>query len=306
MTASRWRDGMATLKDRAPRGLKDLADVGTRAYGVATVRWRPYPDFLIVGTKRGGTTSLWNYLARHPQVVPMFPSVRGLKSNAYFFENHERGDRWYRSHFHTTAYRRWRQRRLGRTVTGEASPYYMYGPHVPPLIASVMPDVRLIMLLRDPVERAYGHYHERVKQGVEQLSFEDALAAEPTRLAGEWERMVDDHHYYSRAHDFFSYRDRGIYLPQVARVLACFPRDQVLVLRSEDLYLDAQRVFDETCRFLGISAVPIAEPTRHNYIPRSPISPATKRELVEFYAPHNAALYRYLDCDFAWGTETAG
>jgi Sulfotransferase domain len=305
MTDSRWTDRMAALKDRAPRGLKDLADAGTRAYGVATARWRPYPDFLIIGTKRGGTTSLWNYLARHPQVLPMFPSPRGLKSNAYFFENYDRGGRWYRSHFHSTAHRRLKQRRLGRTVTGEASPYYMYGSHVPELIARNMPDVRLIMLLRDPVERAYGHYHERVEQGVERLSFEDALAAEPRRLAGEWQRMADDPHYYSRAHDFFSYRDRGIYLPQVARVLACFPREQVLILRSEDLYLDAQAVFDETCRFLGISTTPIARRKRHNYIPRSPISPTTKRELGEFYAPHNEALYSYLDRDFGWRTEAA-
>jgi hypothetical protein len=294
------------LKDAAPRGVKDVANASTRAYGVATARWRAHPDFLIVGTKRGGTTSLWNYLIAHPQVLPMFPSVRGLKSNAYFFEHWGRGDRWYRSHFHTTAYRRWKERRLGPVVTGEASPYYMYGPRVPELIARRMPGVRLIMLLRDPVDRAYGHYQERVQQGAETLSFEEALAAEPARLDGEWERMMADPGYYSRAHDFFSYRDRGVYLPQVKRVLAHFPPDSVLIIRSEDLYVDEHAVFEQTCRFLGIAPVRIVRPDRHNFIPREPISPATRRELADFYAPHNRALYGYLGRDFGWGCDGAG
>lgn len=291
---------MSSLKDTAPRGLKDLANAGTRAYGVATSRWRPYPDFLIVGTKRGGTTSLWNSLARHPQVLPMFPAPRGRKSTAYFFEHLDRSDRWYRSHFHSMAYRRWTQQRVGRVVTGEASPYYMYGPHVPELIAQKMPGVRLIILLRDPVDRAYGHYQERVKQGVEHLSFEDALEAEGERLAGEWERMARDPRYYSCAHDFFTYRDRGIYLPQLERIFALFPRDQVLILRSEDLYAHAGNVLDETCRFLGIAPGEITHPEHHNFIPRSPITPETKRELIDFYAPYNEKLYAYLERDFGW------
>ena len=288
------------LKDAAPRPLKDLANVSMRAYAVATARWRPYPDFLIIGTKRGGTTSLWNYLVAHPQVLSMFPSARGLKSNAYFFEHLDRGDRWYRSHFHSTAYRRLKERRVDRVVTGEASPYYMYGPHVPELIARRMPGVRLIMLLRDPVDRAYGHYQERTQQGVEPLSFEHALAAEAERLDGEWEHMAADPRYYSRAHDFFSYRDRGVYLPQVNRVFACFPRDHVLIIRSEDLYLDPHAVFAHTCAFLGIAPRAIARPERHNFIRRSPITPATRRELADFYAPHNRALYEYLGRDYGW------
>jgi hypothetical protein len=177
MTVQSLGERMSAAKDRTPRAVKDVVRVSTRAYGVASARWRPYPDFLIVGTKRGGTTSLWNYLATHSQVLPMFPAPRGLKSNAYFFENVHRSDRWYRSHFHSRAYRRRRAQRVGPVVSGEASPYYMYGPHIPRRIAAVMPDVRIIVLLRDPVDRAYGHYQERVKQGVEALSFEDALAA---------------------------------------------------------------------------------------------------------------------------------
>ncbi len=291
---------MARGKHRVPKGVRHGADVATRALGVATASLRPFPDFLIVGTKRGGTTSMWSYLAQHPQVIPMFPAARGLKSNSYFFKNWHRGDLWYRSHFHTRVYRRLRERRLGPTVTGEASPYYMYGPHVPGRIARVMPHARLVVLLRNPVDRAYSHYQERVKEGFEPLSFEDALAAESERLDGEWERMERNTGYYSTAHDFFTYRDRGVYLPQLQRLHAAFPSEQVLVIRSEDLYHDAQGVVDTVCGFLGISPFGIPRPVRHNYIPRAPIQPRTRRDLEQFYAPHNEALYTYLGRDLAW------
>lgn len=303
MNDSRPHDLLSGLKDCSPRVVKDLAAITTRAYGVATARWRPHPDFLLVGTKRGGTTSLWNYLAGHPQVLPMFPAPRGLKSNAYFFSGQGYGDAWYRSHFHSRAYRRWAARRVGPVVTGEASPYYMYGPHLPARIAGVMPQVKLIVLLRDPVDRAYGHHQERRKEGVEPLSFEDALAAEDARLAGEHERMAADPTYYSVAHDFYAYRDRGVYLPQLERIYAAFPRQQVLVLRSEDLYTDTQGAFDRTCRFLGIGSVDLGCAERHNFIPRAPLAPATRRALQAFYAPHNHALYQALGTDFGWGAE---
>ena len=289
-----------SVKDRSPRVVKDLANTATRAWGLATARWRPWPDFLIVGTKRGGTTSMWNYLVGHPQVVPMFPGPRGLKSNEYFFRDLDRGDRWYRSHFHTRTWRRRRERQVGRTVTGEASPYYMYGPHQPRLIAERMPGVRLIVLLRDPVDRAYGHHRERTRAGVETLSFEEALAAEPERLAGEHERMAADPGYYSEAHDFFSYRDRGIYLPQLQRLEAHFPPEQLFVMRSEAIYEDEQAAFDRVCDFLRIDQVPLEDPRRHNHVPQSPIDPATRDELVRFYAPHNEALYAHLGRDLGW------
>lgn len=287
------------LKDRSPRRVKATARLVTRSYGVATAGLRPYPDFFIVGTKRGGTTSLWNYLVEHPQVLPMFPRPRGLKSNAYFFEHLDKGDSWYRSHFHTKVYRRYQERSVGVTVTGEASPYYMYAPTVPARMAQVAPDARLLVLLRDPVDRAYSHYQERVNAGAESLTFEDALEAENRRLAGEAERMSRDPNYYSAAHDYYSYRDRGIYLPQLQRLHASYPQ-QVLVLRSEDLYTSPQAAFDTVCDFLGLDRRQLANPRVHGALPRSPISTAIEDELTRFYAPHNDALYRYLDRSFGW------
>jgi Sulfotransferase family len=291
---------VARMKERAPRPALDAANTATRAFGLATARWRALPDFFIVGTKRGGTTSLWNWLDGHPQVLSMFPKPRGLKSTDFFFTASRGEPRWYRSHFHTTTYRALAGGRRGPVVNGEASPYYMYGPHVPRLMSEVVPDARILVLLRDPVERAYSHYQERKQQGVETLSFADALAAEEERTSEQWRQVLDDPERYSSAVDFFSYRDRGVYLPQLERLYAAYPLEQVLVLRSEDLYAEPQKVFDAACDFLAISRHPLGHPKRHNEIKRAPMDPALREELTEFYRPHNEALYSYLGRDLGW------
>lgn len=290
----------ATLKEHSPRPVLDVANSATRRFGVATARWRVLPDFLIVGTKRGGTTSLWNWLDGHPQVLSMFPKPRGLKSTDYFFSAAEREERWYRSHFHTAAYRALAASRRGPVVNGEASPYYMYGPHVPRHLAQAVPDARIIVLLRNPVERAYSHYQERRQQGAETLSFVDALAAEEGRVAGHRARLLENPEMYSEEVDFFSYRDRGVYLPQVQRLFAAYPSEQVLVLRSEDLYAEPQSVFDTTCDFLGIARHPLIHPKRHNEIKRLPMEREVREELREFYRPHNEALFAFLGRDLRW------
>lgn len=293
------RPSLSRIKDQAPRGVLDLANATTRAYGVATAQWRPGPDFFIVGTKRGGTTSLWNWLDAHPQVLSMFPRARGRKSTDHYFGAPAHSDRWYRSHFHTTAYRALRQRGRGPVVNGEASPYYMYGPHVPARLADRHPGARLIALLRDPVERAYSHFQERSQQGVETLDFATALEREESRIAADRSRAQADPDYYAPALDFFSYRDRGVYLPQLQRLHAAFPREQVLVLLSEDLYTRPQAVFDRTCEFLGIDHAPLVA-VRHNEIKRAPMDPGVRRELSDFYQPHNDALAAYSGLDLPW------
>jgi hypothetical protein len=290
------------LKDRSPRWLKDVANVATRGYGLATAPLRPVPDFLIIGTKRGGTTSLFNYLLMHPGVLGLFPQSRGKKSTDYFFKDLARGDQWYRSHFHTRVRRQRLADRLGyQPVGGEASPYYVWDPRIAPRVRALAPELRSIMLVRDPVERAWSHYQERRENLVEPLSFPDALAAEEDRTGGELERMQDDPHYYSEAHDWYSYRARGIYRPQIESWQSHFPREQLLILRSEDMYSDVQAVFSTVCRFLGIAEVEL--PTKKSFnasSAREAMPEEARAELTEFYAPHNRDLEAFLGRPLGW------
>lgn len=293
---------IVAIKDRSPRWAKDAADAATRRYALATVRWRARPDFLVIGTKRGGTTSLFNYLMLHPGILGLFPGSRGKKSSDYFFKQRHHGEKWYSSHFHTSAYRHLLERRLGYApVAGEASPYYMWDPRIASEAFDVNPQFKAVALLRDPVERAWSHYQERVANGVEPLSFEDALAAEDARLAGELERMSADERYYSTAHDWYAYRTRGLYLSQLQNWRSVFPEGQLLVVRSEDMYADVQRVFDQVCEFLGVP--PYRLPTTRTFGSswRSSRMPEGARaELTRYFRPHNQELEEYLGRSLGW------
>ena len=281
--------------------MKDAADAVTRSYAEGTGKSRPNPDFLIIGTKRGGTTSLFNYLLMHPGVLGLFPQLRGRKSTDYFYKERRRGERWYRSHFHTESFRKMKSRKLGyRPVSGEASPYYQWDYRVAPQVRDLNPGIKAIALLRDPVERAWSHHQERVHNGMEPLGFVEALAAEENRLEGEWDRMQADPDYYSTAHDFYSYRSRGIYLPQIQNWHASFPEKQLLVLRSEDMYQDVQGTFDTVCNFLEIPPHVLPDTRVFNAITASKIPVEARAELQEFYAPHNAALASYLGREPLW------
>jgi hypothetical protein len=289
------------LKDRSPQWVRTAADRGTRTFGVLTSPSRPGPDFLIIGTKRGGTTSMHNYLMMHPGVLGLYPQSRGKKSTDYFFKEQHRGERWYRSHFHTSTYRSRLQRHLGYApVGGEASPYYMYDPRVAALAAEVNPDLRAIALLRNPVERAWSQYQERVVWGVEPLSFADALAAETDRTDGEVDRMLAEPDYYSSAHDWYSYRDRGLYLPQLENWNASFGPDQLLVLTSEEMYADVPAAFDQACDFLGLPRVELPSTKAFNAVTQSAIPEDIRAELAEFYAPHNRRLEEYVGRSLDW------
>jgi hypothetical protein len=245
---------------------------------------------------------MFNYLLQHPLVAPMFPA-QNLKSPHYFDINYGKGLAWYRSHFPTAAYRARLQRRHGRPpVAGEASPYYLFHPLAAERVHSALPDVRLIVLLRDPVDRAFSHYRERVNAGTETLGFEEAVEREPERLAGEVERIVADPAYYSHAHDFCSYLARGRYLEQLRPWMERFGRERCLVLRSEDFYANVAGTYGRVLEFLGLP--PFDPDSRHRHavvaVPTPPLAQVTRERLAEYYAPHNRALEEYLGMDFGW------
>jgi hypothetical protein len=263
----------------------------------ATRRWRVLPDFLVLGGQRCGSTSLYDMLCGHPDVAPA-----SHKEPHFFDNNHLRGEEFYRRLFPLQLQMRARERRQGRrAVTGEATTYYLAHPAVPARVRALLPDVRLIAILRDPVDRAYSHYQLSVREGREPLSFEEALAAEPDRLAGEHERLIADPSYRGVAHRFFSYRSRGRYIDQLERWWAEFPREQLLVLRSEDMFEDPRIVYDQLVTFLGLD--PDAD--RRTFRARNRVSydamrPETRAELRSYFAEPNRALEQQTGRAFNW------
>jgi hypothetical protein len=255
------------------------------------------PDYLIVGSMRSGTSALYEYLVRHPHVA------RSTSEEIHYFTlNYHRGLKWYRGHFPTRFRRGYVRHRYGaQLVTGEATPYYMAHPHAPGRIAELLPEVKLIVVLRNPIDRAYSHYNYLRRVGVEPLaSFEEALEAEPERLAGEVDKMLIDPSYKSRNHWHFSYITRGLYADQVESLFRLFPHGRVLVLQSEQLLSDPARSHAEALRHLGLELITLPQYPRHNAMRYPSMNLDTRRWLAARFEEPNHRLYQLLDKDLGW------
>jgi hypothetical protein len=256
-------------------------------YGRATAPLRPLPDFLVLGAQKAGTTALYAYLRRHPEITG--PS---WKEVSFFDRHYARGEAWYRGNFPN--------RLRARGFVGEASPSYLFHPLAPERVRELLPEARLIALVRNPVDRAFSHYQHEVALGREELSFEDALAAEDDRLRGEEERMRADPAYFSHAWWNYTYRARGRYAEQIERWLEVFPREQLLVIPSEDLGSDPDGTYARVLDFVG------AAPHHLDAYPRvferqyEPMRPETRSRLAMDFAEPNERLYALLGRNLGW------
>jgi hypothetical protein len=249
---------------------------------------RPLPDFLIIGTQKGGTTSLHAYLAEHRRVSP--PSTKEVH---FFDHSYGRGVDWYRAHFARTS-------TAPGNLNGESTPYYLFHPLVPARVADVLPECRLIVILRDPIDRAFSHHNHERALGFEDLPFEQAIEREPARLEGEQERILDDPGYRSFAHQHHSYLSRGRYAEQLERWLEHIDRRRLLVLGAEDLFTEPAAVIGQAQDFLGLARETPADLSAKNARSYAPIADDVRADLRQRFAPHNRRLYELVGRDFGW------
>jgi hypothetical protein len=165
----------------------------------------------------------------------------------------------------------------------------------------VVPQARLVVLLRNPVDRAYSHFKERKRNGVEPLTFEEAIDREPERLAGELNRMRRDPGYVSVAHEHHSYVSQGIYLPQLKAWMEHYPLERFCILRSEDLFSDPPATYAAVLRFLGLVETDLKHYERFNFHTSEDMDPVTRERLAATFAPHNRGLSEFLGLDLTWG-----
>ncbi len=272
-----------------------------KAYRASTNWMRLMPDFMIIGTQKGGTTSLYNYLVEHPSIAPIY-----VKEPHFFDIYFHKGSIWYRSHFPTSIKKYYKEhvQKLD-FVTGEASPYYMFHPLAAERVAKTLPHVKLILVLRNPVDRAYSQYQHQLRQpGVEPLSFEEAIDREEERLAGEEKKLIENPTCASFNHRHYSYLARGRYVEQIPAWLKLFPKEQFLILKSEELFSDSTEVLKQTCEFLGVPPARLKEQKdeyrQFNKASYSKMLPETRARLLEYFQPYNARLYELLGRDFGW------
>ena len=233
----------------------------------ATSRYRKLPDFLIIGAQRSGTSTLYQTVARHPDVRGAF-----RKEVHYFDTYYDRGLNWYRANFPFNGF------------TGESSPSYLVHPDVPARVKAVLPDVKLIAILRNPVERAYSAYNRNVRRQRESRPFAEAIAGGPTLE--------------------FAYLERGLYAEQIERWLQHFRREQLLVLSAEAFFKNAP--MDRVWNFLGLpawsgdAALQRWIKEKYSYGRYAEMDEAVRRKLTDHFRPHNERLYRLVGENFGW------
>jgi Sulfotransferase domain len=282
---------MPKLSKTSRRRIAQTARTVSTPFARVTAPLRMLPNFLIVGAQRAGTTSLYNYLAQHPDVG----RVRLGKGVHYFDTNAGQSMSWYRSHFPLDGHK---LPIPGRPHSvGEGAPYYMFHPAVGQRIDAALPGVKLIAILRDPVERAHSQWAHETARGFETLGFEEALHAEADRLAGEEDRLLADPTAYSHSHQHHSYIARGQYASQVERLWDRFGKERVLVLPATHLFERPAEAFATTLKFLDLAPFQTTYEV-HNARSYSPIAPETKTLLQAKFADSNARLVEILGPEF--------
>lgn len=263
--------------------------VRSLAPGVGTA----LPDIVIVGGQRCGTTSLFRYLAAHPDVV----TPRSKELNALSL-HYGKGPGWYAGHFPAV---------LPHQRALEASPLYLADPRVPARAAERLPDALFVALLRDPVERAYSHYLHNLEYAAESLSFVEALDAEPERLARARRLGLGSR----RGIELFrnaSYVTRGHYAEQLDRWMSFIPREQLLVVRSEDFFADPATTYDEVLRRAGLRPFDGVAFRRTNHWEDSgetQLTPAVRARLEAELSDADERLTALLGWSHGWSRQTA-
>ncbi|HWA66782.1 MAG TPA: sulfotransferase [Mycobacteriales bacterium] len=258
---------------------------------VASGTYRVLPDFVVVGAMKAGSTTLFDLIGQHPRVRTATKEVR------YFDLYHRRSLRWYSAHLPPggRAARDW--------LTGEATPSYLYDERVPERVAAALPGVKAIALVRHPIDRTYSHYQHNRANGFETLSFDEALAAEPARLAHYRDGYERGERQATARFNLFSYVRRSMYADQIARWQEALGAQQLLVVRSEDLFADPYPTIANVFGFLGLDDARI-NATAKNTRDYAPLGGTQRALLAQTFGPDVARLESMLGRTLGWDLPT--
>ena len=245
------------------------------------------PNFIIIGAMKAGTTSLYEYINQHPQALPC-----AQKEVHFFVHHYDKGLDWYLAHFPPIP-------KGENFITGEASPGYLCNT-VQPQVQATFPQIKLIAVLRNPIDRAISHYYHNVKHGIEIRSFEAAMNAEIEAISRLSDiNLVRETKNWSKQQ---GYLFTGLYVYYLQKWLATFDRQQLLVIKSEDLYEQPQATMQNVFDFLELPDFKNDKYTNHlpgSYKKLSNSDP--KYQLIaDVFHIHNQRLTDYLQQPFTW------
>ena len=245
------------------------------------------PEVVILGAQKSGTSAFHTLLSQHPQIINKTEEI-------HFFDlNFQEGVDWYKQQFP--------QEDLQKNIRVDKTAYYLFHPLVPQRMHELLPNAKLIVLLRNPIDRAYSHYWMNVRYGGEPLSFAEAVRAEPSRLCGEEEKIVKTGLPFPQSpYRHFSYLSRGIYVEQLIRWFNYYPPEQILIISFDDFAKDPDKIMQETLKFLGLSeyhSFDFQVGERYAY---PTMEPEIRKELSDYFRSYNKQLESLLNRKFGW------
>jgi hypothetical protein len=278
-----------------------------RLFGKRILKNSPHaaPNFMVIGTPKSGTTSLFQYLIQHPKIIP------STKKELFYFSGRQAwGLRWYLKQFP-------KKELKNEKLAFDGTPTYLYYKDGLKRIARLFPKIKLIISLRDPVERAFSQWNFHREGSSFLQKHPKAKDIRPFKKAIQEELKNN-----SQVHPYFQYVCRGVYARYLKNVYSYFNKDQVLLLDFYELKATPQTVLKKITDFLDIEAVydkfcksseemtdllEVKDDIKHKNLKvynvskyEKKMSKETKQFLRSYYRPHNKELEQLTDIKFSW------
>jgi len=264
-----------------------------RHFYYVTSSIRVLPEFIVIGAAKSGTTSLYHYLSQHPCITKSAYDELG-----YFDDNFNMGLNWYRSLFPTKFTQQKIETKYKKSLTYDVTPGYFQNPSCIKRIYETLPDVKLILVLRNPVDRTYSHYQASTQRGIKtKIPFQDLLDKD----LQTYEQVRNDDNEYINSISTMTYIGPSIYAKLIKEWLKYFSLDQLLIFSAEELKENHREVFSRIHDFLNINDEEIDTVTKHNtggdY---TPLDSDLRQKLINFFKPHNEELFNIINQKFDW------
>ena len=253
---------------------------------------RVLPDLIVIGVVRSGTTSLYHYLSQHPSIVKSTYDELG-----YFDSNYKLGLNWYKSFFPSIFEKKKVIQKNKKFMTYDVTPFYIYHEKAPQRIHQILPNSKLIVILRNPIDRSYSNYcmgDPREKR--KKKTFEEVIVDEKKILNKINKNNTDE--YYNFVHS--SMLARGFYAEQLENWYKIFPKDQILIIKSEEFATETNKIMNNIFDFLGLPHYNIPDDSKKNKNYYKVMKKETRADLVEFFRPYNEKLYSLVGRNFDW------
>jgi hypothetical protein len=259
-------------------------------YRYITSPLRILPNFFVIGVVRSGTTSLFHYLNQHPNISGALYDELG-----YFDDNYHLGVNWYKSLFPTIFTKKRIQKEHGKFLSFDDTPFYVYNPQVVRRIHENFPNAKMILLLRNPIDRAYSNYN---LPNFTKLTFEEIIQNEIDEINNIDLDSKDESYLVN---DFYEkILPRGLYAKQLEYWYKIFPKEKIFIQSSEEFANNTHDVLKQIFDFLGIKQVKIPDITKQN-VRKIPLMKQNTRDyLIDFFKPYNESLYKLINKKFNW------